>query len=120
MGFARSFLQAGDDVYAAGDVGVHRVVLRAFDRNGYVGHHESHDRGHAGKVQGRQLRRRASSDARKSEGERVRRVRSPLPFSSPGTVEHVPLQHTKYTVAVVIVVAFANHCVLRNSFRLPA
>lgn len=59
----------GDDVHAAGHVGVHHLVLRVSDCHRHVGNHESHDRCDAGEVQGGQLGRGPPPDAGKSRGE---------------------------------------------------
>lgn len=58
----------GDDVHAARYVGVYNLVLRVPDRHSYVGHHEPHDRGYAGEIQGSQLGRGAPPSARKGAG----------------------------------------------------
>lgn len=60
--------RTGADVYPAGYVGVHNLVLRIFDRHRHVGHYESHDRGHAGEVQSGQLGREPPPEAGKDEG----------------------------------------------------
>lgn len=60
--------RTGVDVYPAGYVGVHDLVLRVSDRHGHLGHHEPHDRRHAGEVQGGQLGREPPPQAGKGEG----------------------------------------------------
>lgn len=91
-----SYRRQGDDVYAAGYVGVHNLVLRVSDRHCYVGNHEPHDRGYAGEIQGSQLGCGASPNAREGRGEAMHITSCTMPDTSCSGLQNIDRTNRRF------------------------